>query len=65
MKTKDYENKLSLKLLGFLREVFDEVEVVERLIEWGFTYEEIIELGFSLETLKKAQKEINKGLITD
>jgi hypothetical protein len=58
----EYE-MLANSLLNFVRENFDEVEIVEKLLEWGFTYEDIKELGFTLETLKKAQKEINKGLI--
>jgi hypothetical protein len=58
----EYE-MLANSLLVFVRENFDEVEIVEKLLEWGFTYKDIKELDFDLETLKKAQKEINKGLI--
>jgi hypothetical protein len=63
MEKKEYGIKLSLKLLSFLLEVFDEVEVVERLIEYGFNYDELNELGFNNKVIKKAQNEIDKGLI--
>jgi len=63
MEKKEYGIKLSLKLLSFLLEVFDEVEVVERLIEYGFNYGELNELGFNNKVIKKAQNEIDKGLI--
>jgi hypothetical protein len=58
----EYE-MLANSLLVFVRENFDEVEIVEKLLEWGFTYKDIKELDFDLETIKQAQKEINKGLI--
>jgi hypothetical protein len=58
----EYE-MLASSLLAFVKENFDEVEIVEKLLEWGFTYEDIKELDFDFETIKKAQKEINKGLI--
>jgi hypothetical protein len=58
----EYE-MLANSLLVFVRENFDEVEIVEKLLEWGFTYKDIKELDFDLETIAQAQKEINKGLI--
>jgi hypothetical protein len=54
---------LASSLLVFVRENFDEVEIVEKLLEWGFTYEDIRELDFDLETIEEAQEKINQGLI--
>jgi hypothetical protein len=53
---------LASSLLVFVRENFDEVEIVEKLLEWGFTYEDIRELDFDLETIEQAQERINEGL---
>jgi len=60
MKT-DYK-KLASVLLDFLCEAFDIVEVAEILIGQGFSYEEILTLGFEKETINQAQEIINKGL---
>jgi hypothetical protein len=60
----EYEYEMLAKsLLNFVKENFDEVEIVEKLLEWGFTYEDIRELDFKDKVIKLAQKEINKGLI--
>jgi hypothetical protein len=54
--------QLANTLLDFMCEAFDIVEVVEILIGQGFSYDEILSLGFEKETIDQAQERINKGL---
>ena len=61
MKDTDYK-KLANGLLDFVCENFDLVEVCSWLIEWGYSYEQVLELGFEQETIDQAQKELDKGL---
>jgi hypothetical protein len=58
----DYK-KLANVLLDFMLEAFDIVEVAEILISQGFSYDEVLTLGFEQETIDKAQARINKGLV--
>ena len=57
----DYK-QLANVLLDFMCEAFDIVEVAEILIGQGFSYDEILSLGFEKETIDQAQERINKGL---
>jgi hypothetical protein len=54
--------QLANTLLDFMCEAFDIVEVVEILISQGFSYDEVLTLGFEQETIDQAQERINKGL---
>jgi hypothetical protein len=54
--------KLANNLLDFMIDNFELVEVVEILIGNGFTYDEVLTLGFEQETIEQAQERINKGL---
>jgi hypothetical protein len=53
--------KLANNLLDFMINTFDLVEVVEILIGNGFTYDEVLTLGFEQETIDKLKK-LNEGL---
>ena len=57
----DYK-QLANVLLDFMCEAFDIVEVAEILISQGFSYDEVLTLGFEQETIDQAQERINKGL---
>jgi hypothetical protein len=57
----DYK-QLANVLLDFMCEAFDIVEVAEILINQGFSYYEVLTLGFEQETIDQAQERINKGL---
>jgi hypothetical protein len=57
----DYK-QLANTLLDFMCEAFDIVEVAEILISQGFSYDELLTLGFEKETIDQAQERINKGL---
>jgi hypothetical protein len=57
----DYK-QLANVLLDFMCEAFDIVEVAEILISQGFSYDEVLTLGFEQETINQAQERINKGL---
>jgi hypothetical protein len=57
----DYK-QLANVLLDFMCEAFDIVEVAEILISQGFSYDEVLTLGFEQETIDQAQARINKGL---
>ena len=57
----DYK-QLANVLLDFMCEAFDIVEVAEILINQGFSYDEILSLGFEKETIDQAQERINKWL---
>ena len=54
--------QLANVLLDFMCEAFDIVEVAEILISQGFSYDEVLTLGFEQETIDQAQERINKGL---
>jgi hypothetical protein len=53
--------KLANNLLDFMINTFDLVEVVEILIGNGFSYDEVLTLGFEEETIDKFKK-LNEGL---
>jgi len=54
--------KLANNLLDFMIDNFELVEVVEILIGNGFTYDEVLTLGFEEETIEQSQRRINEGL---
>jgi hypothetical protein len=59
MKNTDYK-KLANNLLDFVCENYDLVEVCSWLIEWGYSYDQLLELGFEQDTIDQAKKELNK-----
>lgn len=61
MNKKDYKD-LAQNLLNFLLDNFDSVEIIERLICYGFNNNHLHALGFSVSDIDKAQESINKGL---
>lgn len=62
-KSKSYYKKLSIKMIDFVLEMFGVIEVGEMLIEYGLSYDDLLELGYSKKVIKEVQKEIDKGLI--
>lgn len=62
-KSKSYYKKLSIKMIDFVLEMFDVIEIGEMLIEYGLSYDDLLELGYSKKVIKEVQKEIDKGLI--
>lgn len=61
MNKKDYKD-LAENLLEFLLDNFDSVEIVERLLCYGFNNNHLLALGFSVSDIDKAEESINKGL---
>jgi hypothetical protein len=59
----DYK-KLANTLLEYVLETInmDIVEITELFLEKGFSYDDILSLGFEQETINQAQERINKGL---
>jgi hypothetical protein len=53
--------KLANNLLDFMINTFELVEVVEILIGNGFSYDEVLTLGFEQETIDTLKK-LNEGL---
>ena len=60
--TKTYYKKLATKMIDFVLEMFEVIEIGEKLIEYGFSYDDLLELGFSKSIIKEIQQEIDKGL---
>lgn len=50
-------------MIDFVLEMFDVIEIGEMLIEYGLSYDDLLELGYSKKVIKEVQKEIDKGLI--
>jgi hypothetical protein len=61
-KSKTYYKKLAVKMIDFVLEMFDVIEIGEKLIEYGLSYDDLLELGYSKKVIKEIQKEIDKGL---
>lgn len=61
MNKKDYKD-LAENLLDFLLNNFDAIEIVERLIYYGFNKNHIKALGFTIDDIEKAQDSIEKLL---
>ena len=59
----DYK-KLANTLLEYVLETInmDIVEITELFLEKGFSYDDILSLGFQQKTINQAQERINKGL---
>jgi len=59
----DYK-KLANTLLDYVLETInmDIVEITELFLEKGFSYDDVLSLGFEQETINQAQERINKGL---
>ena len=62
-KNKTYYKKLAIKMIDFVLDMFDVIEIGEKLIEYGLSYDDLLELGYSKKIIKEIQKEIDKGLI--
>ena len=60
--TKTYYKKLAVKMIDFVLDMFGVIEIGEKLIDYGFGYDDLLELGFSKSVIKEIQKEIDKGL---
>lgn len=62
-KTKKYYKGLAIKMIDFVLDMFDVIEIGEKLIEYGLSYDDLLELGYSKSIIKDIQKEIDKGLM--
>ena len=61
-KSKTYYKKLAVKMIDFVLDMFSVIEIGEKLIEYGLSYDDLLELGYSKSVIKDIQKEIDKGL---
>lgn len=59
-KTKTYYKKLAIKMIDFVLEMFDVIEIGEKLIEYGLSYDDLLELGYGKEVIKDIEKETYK-----
>lgn len=62
-KNKTYYKKLAIKVIDFVLETTDVIEIGVMLIQYGLSYDDLLELGYGKKVVEEIQEEIDKELI--